>query len=88
LRVNCGFDSTTAKPLLQVVTLIDCFSYQSCEFEGYEKTLVFSMLKSYRDDLLTSYKEWLVNNKYHNGIGLDNTNLSSFPFANEMQWDL
>ncbi|TNV16118.1 hypothetical protein FH968_19965 [Buttiauxella sp. B2] len=87
-RVNCGFDGSTAKPLLQIVTLIDCFNYQSCEFEGYENTLVVSTLQSYRDDLLASYKEWLVNNKYHNGIGLDDVSPSSLPFANEMQWDL
>lgn len=69
LAARYGDDYTPMKPNMadyvpvvknpfHMAKLADCLDYQSCEFDGWEKSKAFAILKEVRDGLLNSHPDY------------------------------
>lgn len=88
-KQEIGFDEEEShRSVIQMITNIACFKYQSCEFDGYDETLVFNVLQKLQDELLQHFKDWCVQSGYDSREEIKIKPYHKLPFSDECSWGL
>lgn len=74
--------------MMQMITNIAFFKYQSCEFEGCQNTLVFKTLQHLQDELLSHFKDWCVANEFYSADEIKSLPYDKLPYSDRVSWGL
>lgn len=74
--------------MMQMITNIAFFKYQSCEFEEFESTLVFITLQKLQDEILDEFKIWCVQSGFETWESVRDKPYYNLPFGDKCSWGL
>lgn len=86
--VNEEDESKIYRSVMQMITNIQFFKYQSCEIEYFEKTLIFKILQKLQDELIHHFKSWLVQSRYESWESSKDKAYHQLRFSDECTWGL
>lgn len=86
--INEEDESKIYRSVMQMITNIQFFKYQSSEIEFFEKTLIFKILQNLHDELLSQFKSWLVQSKLQSWESVHDKPYHELRFSDECSWGL